>query len=83
MTSASKRRQPGDGIVAGGRGELAAGSQLLPAPRGQLLDLRLSEDGSKCRRQAASGYSRPSRICVLTTIRYSNLNLIYSLKLVR
>ena len=31
--------QPGDGVVAGGRGELAAGDQFLAPPGEQLLDL--------------------------------------------
>lgn len=35
------RRQPGDRVVAGGRGELAAGRQLLTPPGEQLLHLRL------------------------------------------
>jgi len=58
MTPASRRRQPGDGVVAGGRANLRQAANSCRPPSEQLLDLRLSEDGSKRRRQAESGYPR-------------------------
>ncbi len=42
-------RQPGHHVVAGGRGELAARSQLLPPPGEQLPDLRLSRRHAQLR----------------------------------